>query len=243
MKRPLILLCLLTAGLSTAFLLPDFRQTPSAVRMEIQEKLGAWTAQKILETKRERETLAPDTRFSKAVCFKPRDGNSSFFYTGPQDVAHVSIVLSGFDLANSIHRPERCMPAQGHEIYQSEKLTVVVKDDRQVPVRRLLSIQTLKDEEGNVVSRNNTVTYYFFVGHERITENHTRRTLFDIKDRLMNGEAQGWAYISVTMAFGNAKAGLSGELPDFETADLAVRDLLGELAAGNIAWEQIRVGA
>ena len=243
MKRPLILLGLLTAGLSTAFLLPEFRQTPSAVRMEIQEKLGAWTAQKILETKRERETLAPDTRFSKAVCFKPRDGNSSFFYTGPQDVAQVSIVLSGFDLANSIHRPERCMPAQGHEIYQSEKLTVAVKEDRQVPVRRLLSIQTLKDEEGNVVSRNNAVTYYFFVGHERITENHTRRTLFDIKDRLMNGEAQGWAYISVTMEFGSGKAGLSGELPDFETADLAVRNLLGELAAGNIAWEQIRAGA
>jgi hypothetical protein len=87
------------------------------------------------------------------------------------------------------------------------------------------------------------VTYYFFVGHERITENHTRRTLFDIKDRLVNGEAQGWAYISVTMVFGNAKAGLSGELPDFETADLAVRNLLGELAAKNIAWEQIRVGA
>jgi hypothetical protein len=135
------------------------------------------------------------------------------------------------------------MPAQGHEIFQSEKLTVAVKNDRQVPVRRLLSIQTLKDEKGNVVSKNNAVTYYFFVGHERITENHTRRTLFDIKDRLVNGEAQGWAYISVTMVFGNAKAGLSGELPDFETADLAVRNLLGELAAKNIAWEQIRVGA
>jgi hypothetical protein len=243
MKRPLILLGLLTAGLSTAFLLPDFRQTPSAVRMEIQEKLGAWTAHQVQETKAERDTLAPDTRFAKAVCLKPRDGNSSFFYTGPQDVAHVSIVLSGFDLANSIHRPERCMPAQGHEIYQSEKLVVAVKDNRQVPVRRLLSVQTTKDEKTGVVSKYNTVTYYFFVGHERITENHTRRTLFDIKDRLMNGEAQGWAYISVTMAFGSAKAGLSGELPDFETADLAVRNLLGELSTTNIAWEQIRVDA
>jgi hypothetical protein len=211
--------------------------------MEIQEKLGAWTAHQVQETKAERDTLAPDTRFAKAVCLKPRDGNSSFFYTGPQDVAHVSIVLSGFDLANSIHRPERCMPAQGHEIYQSEKLVVAVKDNRQVPVRRLLSVQTTKDEKTGVVSKYNTVTYYFFVGHERITENHTRRTLFDIKDRLMNGEAQGWAYISVTMAFGSAKAGLSGELPDFETADLAVRNLLGELSTTNIAWEQIRVDA
>lgn len=243
MKRPLILLALLMAGLSTSFLLPDFRQTPSAIRMAIPEKLAGWTSHKVPETKEERDTLAPDTQFSKAVCIKPRDGEPSFFNTSPEDMAHVSIVLSGFDLANSIHRPERCMPAQGHEIYQSEKLIVAVKDDRQVPVRRLLSIQTLKDEKGNVVSENNAVTYYFFVGHERITENHTRRTLFDMEDRLRKGEAQGWAYISVTMVFGNAKAGLSGELPDFETADLAVRNLLGELAAKNIAWEQIRVDA
>ncbi len=242
MKRPLILLALLTAGLSTAFLLPDFRQTPSAVRMEIQEKLGAWSATKVPETKEERHALAPDTRFSKAVCLKPRDGNSSFFYTGPQDAAHVSIVLSGFDLANSIHRPERCMPAQGHEIYQSEKLVVAVKDDRQIPARRLLSIKTGKDEKGHVFE-NQAVTYYFFVGHEKITENHTRRTLFDIKDRLMKGEAQGWAYISVTMLFSNEKPGRPGGLPDLETADQAVRQLLGELAAKNIDWEQIRVDA
>jgi len=243
MKRPLILLGLLTAGLSTAFLLPDFRQTPSAIRMEIPEKLGGWTTEKIPETEAERKTLAPDTKFSKAFCLKPRDGESSFFYTGPQDAAHISIVLSGFDLANSIHRPERCMPAQGHEIYGSEKLRVELKGERQVPVRRLLSIKTDKDEKGIVKAKYNTVTYYFFVGHERITENHTRRTLYDMQDRLMKGEAQGWAYISVTMGFSNEKPGLSGGLPDFETADRAVRQLLGELAASNIAWEQVRTEA
>lgn len=243
MKRPLILLALLTAGLSTSFLLPDFRQTPSAVRLEIPQKLGGWTSEKVFETEAERKTLASDTKFSKAVCLKPREGVSSFFYTGPQDQAHVSIVLSGFDLANSIHRPERCMPAQGHEIYQSEKLQVALKGERQVPVRRLLSIKTDEDEKGNVKAKYHTVTYYFFVGHDRITESHTRRTLFDMQDRLAKGEAQGWAYISVTMPFANEKAARSGGLPDFETADKAVRDLLAELSAGNIAWDQIRAGA
>jgi hypothetical protein len=235
MKRPLILLVLLTAGMSTAFLLPDFRQTPSAIRMEIPEMLGSWETHKLMETKEERATLAPDTKFSKAVCV----GSTSFFDTIP-NVAHVSIVLSGFDLANSIHRPERCMPAQGHDIYQSEKLVVDVKGDRQVPVRRLLSVQTSKDEKDNVVSKNNTVTYYFFVGNERITENHTRRTLFDIQDRLAKGEAQGWAYISVTMAFRGERDIGTGHLPDFDTADKAVRQLLGELSDRNINWEQIR---
>lgn len=238
MKRPLILLVLLTAGLSTAFLLPDFRQTPSAIRMEIPENLGSWKTEKVPETEAERKTLAPDTKFSKAVCV----GATSYFDTIPQ-IAHISIVLSGFDLANSIHRPERCMPAQGHEIYQSEKLRVELKGERQVPVRRLLSIKTDKDEKGNVKAKYNTVTYYFFVGHERITENHTRRTLYDMKDRLAKGEAQGWAYVSVTMGFSDQKPGLSGGLPDFETADQSVRQLLGELAAANIAWDQVRTEA
>jgi len=234
MKRPLILLILLTAGLSTAFLLPDFRQTPSAIRMEIPKKLGSWETHKLTETKEERATLAPDTQFSKAACV----GSTSYFDTIP-NVAHVSIVLSGFDLANSIHRPERCMPAQGHEIYQSEKLVVDVKGDRQVPVRRLLSVQTTEDETTGLVSKNNTVTYYFFVGNQRITENHTRRTLFDIQDRLMKGEAQGWAYISATMAFKGERDIGKGHLPDFDTADQAVRQLLGELSDHNINWEQI----
>lgn len=236
MKRPLILLVILTGGLSTAFLLPDFRQTPSAIRMEIPERLGSWEAHKLTETKQERETLAPDTRFSKAVCVR----STSYFDTKP-DVAHVSIVLSGFDLANSIHRPERCMPAQGHDIYGSEKLSVEIKGGRQVPVRRLLSVQTEKDEKENVVSRQNTVTYYFFVGHDRITEDHTRRTLLDMKDRLAKGEAQGWAYITVTMAFRGEQDIGSGLLPDFATADLKVRELLGELADRNINWQQIKL--
>lgn len=243
MKRPLILLGLITAGLSTAFLLPDFRQTPSAIRMEIPEKLGGWTTQKLEETKEERATLAPDTKFSKAACLKPRDGVSSFYYTGPQDRADVSIVLSGFDLANSIHRPERCMPAQGHEIYHSEKLAVGVKDNMQVPVRRLLSVQTIKDKESGAIHKINAVTYYFFVGHERITENHTRRTLFDIKDRLVKGESQGWAYISVSMWFRAEGDRSFSDLPDFETADRAIRQLLSELATRNINWAQIRTEA
>lgn len=235
MKRPLILFVVLTSGLSSAFLLPDFKQTQSAIRMEIPEKLGRWKTLTLQETKQERETLAPDTKFSKALCL----GSESFFDTTPYE-GHVSIVLSGFDLANSIHRPERCMPAQGHEIYHSEKLLVDLKGGRQVPVRRLLSVQTNKDQNDKVVSRNNTVTYYFFVGHDRITEDHTRRTLLDMKDRLAKGVAQGWAYITVTMAFKGEQDVGAGLLPDFETADRKVRDLLAELAEHNIDWTQIQ---
>ena len=37
------------------------------------------------------------------------------------DQVLVSIVLSGHDLDNSIHRPERCLPAQGWTIVDSKR--------------------------------------------------------------------------------------------------------------------------
>lgn len=241
MKRGLILLGVLVAGLSAVFLLPDFKTTPSAISLAIPTEMGAWSCEKYEPTEAERKTLAQDTEFSKAQCSRSRSGRKSFFDTGPQDVADLSIVMSGIDLANSIHRPERCMPAQGHEIYSSTITMVSVPGGGQVPARRLLSVQELsKDKSGKDVYHRDAVTYYFFVGSEQITENHTKRTLIDIKDRLMKGEAQRWAYISVTMWFNGERGDRDPALLEIGDADKVVRDLLGGLAAKNIAWEQVK---
>jgi hypothetical protein len=241
MKRGLILLGVLVAGLSAVFLLPAFKTTPSALSLDIPKEMGAWTCLKYEPTKLERDTLAKDTKFSKAGCIRPRSGRKSFFDTGPEDRADLSIVMSGIDLANSIHRPERCMPAQGHEIYSSAATMIGVPGGRQVPARRLLSVQEIPvDELGKNVVHRDAVTYYFFVGTEQITENHTKRTLIDIKDRLIKGEAQRWAYISVTMWFNGEQGERSPGLLEFADADRVARELLGELAAKNIAWEQVK---
>ena len=242
MKRGLILLGVLVAGLSAVFLLPDFKTTPSALSLTIPDEMAAWTCYKYDPSKAERDTLAKDTEFSKAGCIRPRSGSKSFFDTGPQDRADLSIVMSGIDLANSIHRPERCMPAQGHEIYSSVSAMVSGPGGQQVPARRLLSVQAIPtDKSGKNVIRRDAVTYYFFVGSEQITENHTKRTLIDIKDRLMKGEAQRWAYIAVTMRFNGEHGERDIELLGLDAADRVVRELLGELAARNITWEQVKL--
>jgi len=240
MKRGLILLGFLIAGLSAVFLLPGFKTTESALSLTIPGEMGVWTCHRYEASEKERKTLAKDTQFAKAACFRPR--SSSFFDTGPQDRIDLSIVMSGIDLAQSIHRPERCMPAQGHEIYNSATAMVAVPGEKQLPARRLLSVQEIPtDEFGKNVIRRDAVTYYFFVGNQQITENHTKRTLIDIKDRLMKGEAQKWAYISVTMWFNGQHGEKNAELLDFDDADRVVRNLLGELAAKNIAWQQVKL--
>jgi hypothetical protein len=243
MKRGLILLGVLVAGLSAVLLLPDFKTTHSALSLAIPKQLAAWTFEEGVPTKAERDTLAKDTKFAKAGCFRSRSGSVSFFDTGPRDYAQLSIVMSGMDLANSIHRPERCMPAQGHKIYGSETAMVDVpgEGDKKVSARRLLSVQEIqKDRSSKEVVLRDSVTYYFFVGSEQITENHTHRTLIDIKDRLVKGEAQSWAYITVTMWFNGAHGNPHPDFLDLAGADRVVRELLGELAAKNIAWQQVK---
>lgn len=239
MKRELVLLGGLVAGLSAVFLLPDFKTAESALSREIPGNLGTWTTKSYEPTEAERRTLANDTLFSKAACYRSR--TQSFFDTSAPDRADMSIVMSGIDLANSIHRPERCMPAQGHNIYNSATAVVSVPNGREVPARRLLSVQNVPvDEFGKVVIPRETVTYYFFVGKEQITENHTKRTLIDIEDRLLKGEAQKWAYISVSMWFNGEIGARHPDLLNFDEADQKVRDLLGELAEKNIDWSKIQ---
>jgi hypothetical protein len=238
MKRALILAAVLGAGMSVIFFLPPFKVAESAMSLEIPKKIGEWETKLESPTEKEIKSLALDTRFSKASCVREREGSRTAWRGPLFDQAEMSIVLSGQDLANSIHRPERCMAAQGHAIYASEKVVVAVPGERQLPTRRLLSkVKAGKDKDLFDVRY---VTYYFFVGKQLITEDHRTRVLADMRNRLENGEAQKWAYVLVSLPFKEAEdqdPHLAG-LPDLETADRQMRELLGDIAASNINWQQ-----
>jgi hypothetical protein len=244
MRHAFILAAILAAALSSIFFLPPFRETDSAMAMDIPEQLGRWVTKSYLPSEQEVKSLANDTRFSKAQCFSERPGSRDFL-TGRSavDSADVSIVLSGHDLANSIHRPERCMPAQGFDIYQSQKSVLEVPGKRSIPIRSLLSTRDIpKGKDPKDVYKRNFLTVYFFVGHQVVTEDHSQRTKIDMKDRLKKGEAQSWAYISVTTAFKGGEGAPPEEqafLPDQGAADTMVREILSDLVARNIAWNQI----
>lgn len=240
MKTLLILPVLLGGLLSTIHLLPEAGEMAgSAVNMELPDDMGTWRMRGIPASAEELAILAQDTSFAKAVCLSPRPGEidlATGYYV--PDRIDLSIVLSGHDLNNSIHRPERCMPAQGHAISNSKDFTLDLPNGRQIDVRRLLSVQSLPtNQERTEYVSYNCVTYYFFVGHHRITQNHTKRTLWDMKDRLLLGMDQRWAYVSASMWYG--KVPWIEEEVTFDEADAKLREFLIRLAEEQIDWEMI----
>jgi hypothetical protein len=242
MKFPLPILPVLTGALlATVHLLPEAGEMAgSAVNMDLPSSAGTWTMRSIPASELELAILAADTRFSKAVCLRPREGEVDLVsgLTVP-DRIDLSLVLSGHDLNNSIHRPERCMPAQGHVIGDSSNVVLDLPNGRKISARRLLSVQTIPtNEERTEYASFNCVTYYFFVGHDSITHDHLKRTLVDMKDRLVRGMDQRWAYVSASMWYG--KVPWIEEEVSIEEADQKLRQFITEFGMKQIDWDMVR---
>lgn len=238
---PLILPVLLAGLLATVHLLPEAGEmAPSAVNMDLPSQAGTWIMRSQPASQEEIDTLAADTRFSKAICLSPREGEfDPASGMAIPDRVDLSVVLSGHDLNNSIHRPERCMPSQGHDISTSANVTLELPNGRKLKTKRLLSIQTKPVNESRTeYVRLNCVTYYFFVGHDRITHDHLERTLLDIKDRLVFGMDQHWAYVSASMWYG--KLPWIEEEVSIEEADAKLRKFIAEFSEKQIDWEMVK---
>lgn len=226
-------------GLSGIYFLPSVgKVAESAVRMELPDTLGRWSLEKIPPSEAELKALATDTKFSKARCLTARPGEVSLEGYLIPDRVDMSIVLSGSDINNSIHRPERCMPAQGHNITRSSDETLTLSNGRNFPAKRLISVQTLPTaQDRKEPLKLDCVTYYFFVGHDRLTNDHLGRTFIDMKDRLVRGMDQRWAYVSVSMWYGKLPW-IDKEIGVTE-ADSKLKQFLISFSEEQIAWDQI----
>jgi len=185
-SRLLILQAILACGLGVILVIPrDAGIQPCRVKMELPENLGGMSGKPAAVTQKEHDMLANDTQFCRKV------------YADPYNQVLVSIVLSGNDLDNSIHRPERCLPAQGWTIVDSKLETVDVPEAPagKLPVMRLHAMQEMSTK-GQVVRVYN-LNYYWFVGYSDITASHFEREFIDMKDRLLHGYNQRWAYVTV----------------------------------------------
>ncbi len=233
---PLILPVFAATALGSIYFLPSAGEVAeSAIRMDLPEEQGDWDFQEQLPSQAEKETLAKDTEFSKAVCLKPRPG--LYYQNGEsvKDRVDLSVVLSGADINNSIHRPERCMPAQGHNILSSTDHGIRLDNGRTIEVKRLRSVQSLPTNEARTeFVELDCVTYYFFVGHDRITNDHLGRTFVDMKDRLLKGMDQRWAYVSTSMWFGDL-VGL-----EEDDAEAKLTDFVKRFSEDQIDWDQVK---
>jgi EpsI family protein len=202
-SRLLILQAMLACGLGSVFLVPrETKIQPCRVRMELPEMIGGWAGKPAEVTAVERRTLAPDTQFCRKI-----------YDDGLGDHVLVSIVLSGQDLDNSIHRPERCLPAQGWTIVDSTTRSVAVPEapGGSLPVTRLHDMRQMRGPDGNVVDVYN-LNYYWFIGYSDITASHFKREYIDIKDRLLHGYNQRWAYVTVASNVNGRTEAQTGEM-------------------------------
>jgi len=202
MRKTYILPGLLLVLLGSIHVLPQRGSVAeSSVRMDLPLSLAGWSGMKRQATSEEIRILAEDTEFEKADYVKFKRGMTGIL-SEKQDVINATIVLSGTDLSNSIHRPERCLPAQGHFGIVGSNASVELADGRKIAVRRLKTKQKIRLNETDEIVLD-SLAYYFFVGHKQITHDHLKRTIMDMRDRLFNGSDQRWAYITVSMRYGD----------------------------------------
>jgi EpsI family protein len=183
-RRLATLQLVLLGGLSLAFVLPkDIKLQPVGIELGLPEFVGDWHGVDQEASEGEREILGPDTQFARKV------------YTKGTDEIFVSIVVSGPDMNTSIHRPERCLPAQGWTVADTQGVAIALPS-RILKATRLQNIRNATLSNGQPLKLR-SLTYYWFVGHSEVTASHYQRTWIDIRDRVLKGRNQQWAYVMI----------------------------------------------
>ena len=212
-KRLLVLFSVLVAGMSLIFLLPKIPNSqPSGIDLDLPALVGDWIGSDQAVTEREISILGPETEFARKV-YRNNQG----------DEILVSIVLGGQDMNTSIHRPERCLPAQGWTIVDSSRVAIPLNDPEHdvLKVTRLHNMRPVQDKEGHKFTLYN-LNYYWFVGCTETTASHFKRTYYDIRDRLLRGYNQRWAYVTVAVMMNKNNA-------ENKDSDLQVQSFIQEL--------------
>lgn len=185
-KRLFTIEVVLLAGFSTIFLLPHTNTgMPSGIAMTLPTFVGGWVGQDAEITAREHEVLAKDTQFARKI------------YTDAEgDQVVVSIIMSGDDMTSSIHRPERCLPAQGWTLQRSDKEVLQI-DGKPLTMTKLHDVRAIEQPDKSRPLLHN-LNYYWFIGARDMTPSHLTRTVLDMRDRILRGEAQRWAYVTIS---------------------------------------------
>lgn len=185
-SRLAVLLAVLLGGMSSIFLLPkQLGFQPVGVEVELPKMVGGWYGQDVDVSEKERKVLGEGTDFARKV-----------YHNGRGYEITASIVLSGQDMNTSIHRPERCLPAQGFTVIDKRSVPIARSESAPMWVTRLQNVRNMPAANEAPTAFYN-LTYYWFAGHTDVTGSHLKRTWLDVRDRLIHGYNQRWAYITV----------------------------------------------
>jgi EpsI family protein len=185
-RKLIICQALLGIGLGSIYLLPrGYKIRESAIIMILPDTVEEWFGESMETSEVVINALADDTNYAQSQYKRRTPGTEDKI-----DITSAFVVLSGDDMNNSIHRPERCLAAQGFEILSSEEILIPINEKYNVPTRRLLS--------KHLRTGVKQISYYWFTGAKKITASHYNRTFTDIFDRLITGTNQRWAFVNIT---------------------------------------------
>ncbi len=226
-KRLYILVALLLVGYSMIWLLPKSTERKlTCLERHLPHQVATFVGQDRSVTGKELEILSKDTEFERLGYRDTRKPN--------QPEIEASIVFSGTDLNNSIHRPERCLRSQGWNFVKERKIIVknALADGSDVPFREIVCTKPVRGKGGREFEVMR-VQYYTFFGHSVITESHYGRTIQDMSDRLFKGFDQQWAYATFSMPVTEhyAKQGLMAveDTLSLEDSEAVLRDFIQQL--------------
>ena len=179
---------------------------PSRLLKDLPDSFNSWKGEPREPGLTEKQILAKDTDFERMHYV------SSNFGRAPVEV---SLVFSGKNVSESIHRPEVCLRAQGWEFVSENDVVFdgLLLNDEKLPFRELVCRFPLKRRLGEgedaamepILLSNGEpayrwrVFYYTFVGYRDIVSGHYQRTLMDIKSRITGGYDQRWAYATFSV--------------------------------------------
>ena len=186
---------------------------PAAVHMLLPDEIDGWQGEIDAPSEEERAWLAEDTTFEKRRYWDgARDGIAAL-----REV-QVGIILSGEDVNDSIHRPERCLRAQGFQQLEIRDVEIDLGGGEVLRAKRIRSFRRLQSSDGTGYDVPN-LNYYWFVGRSTVTNDHYARTFRDMRDRLVGGFSQRWAYFTIS-------TNLTDALPDSQPRDERAADEL-----------------
>jgi len=147
----------------------------------------------------EKDQLPADTEFLK------------YFYRQPAgESLLVSIVLSGNE-RSSIHRPQRCLVAQGFDITRTRQEPIEMPN--RAPLDVMLLDTLLHSRPGE--PEHKVFYAYWFVGQDRETPRHLARMFWLAWDRIFRGVAHRWVYIMIQGRGHRSREAFTEALEDF----------------------------
>lgn len=209
----------LATGFSVLFFLPkSYGLRESAIVKALPKVVDDWKGYPQETPEKVRKILGTEVSHEQSIYIRPVTAGSK----DAHDRISVFMVISGSEMNAGIHRPERCLPAQGFTITDHSSKEIQLSTSTALDITRLNAFGY--DSEQQRVPR---VSYYWFVGHDRVTNSHYERTIIDMKDRILKGYNQRWAYVMATIEYG--ADGTRGSSRSEAEADRLLKNFVGRL--------------